>query len=571
MRSRSASRLLPVLLGLGLLVVAGWIAFNLFTTARQAHQLQAQVEAAQKSVSTLNTKQAAVDLTTLAATAADLRASTQRPIWRAAEWLPFVGASARSTSAAAQAADELATAAVPLMTQVGGQETTVGKVMAALDSPQLIDGLRSAAAHANDVLSTAPSGGFTDPLGTILGLSDAVDSARQSLPNLVSALDTAAKAGGPLRSMLGASRPTTWLVMAQNPAELRGSGGLFSAYLIVRFTNGNMQIVEAGSRKKLDGEFPNDQQIPYWKAVSPETAGTWGPALGEWASFNIAPDFPTVAKLASAGMAKRGTPVDGVIAIDPAVTAAILAGTGSVEHKGITIDTNSAEQYFTEGLYKQFPGFADVPKKDELAMGLTYATIDAALKRPLDGSALWGAMSKAVEAGHLKVWSKNATDQAWLETLPIASSFSQHPQDLIIGFVNGTGGKLDPYITRDVSIDASSCPTDGTIATTIQMQNNAPRNLPPYVDVTLDQDGIPDPSVPSGFSRTYVTAYAPGTTLADSSYLKEATLNGKPVKTTYGGTSGRPDWMVPIELQRGESAELHMVFKVTKCPTPGGS
>ena len=300
------------------------MAITVVSTAQQAHQLQTQVDAAQKSVSTLNTKQAAVDLNALAATAAELRASTQRPLWRVLEYAPFIGATARSTSAAAQAADELAGAAVPLLTHVGTQQTTVGKLMAALDSPALIEGLRAAAVQANNQLSSAPSGSLADPLGRILGISDAVDSAKQSLPNLVSALTTAAKAGDPLRSMLGEGKPTTWLVMAQNPAELRGSGGLFSAYLIVRFTNGNMQIVEAGSRKKLDGEFPNDQQIPYWQAVSPETAGTWGPALGEWASFNIAPDFPTVAKLASAGMAKRGTPVDGVIAIDPAVTAAIL-------------------------------------------------------------------------------------------------------------------------------------------------------------------------------------------------------------------------------------------------------
>ncbi len=568
MQSRG-SRLLPWVLGLALLLVAAWVGISLLSTARQAHQLQAQVDAAQKSIGTLNTEQAAADLTRLAATAAELRASTERPLWRVAEFLPFVGPTARATSASAIAADELATAAVPLMTAIGGQESTVGKVMAALNSPELIDQLRAAAERANSELAVVPGNGFTDPLGRLIGISDSVDSAKQTLPKLVSALDAAVKAGGPLRSMLGADTPKTWLVMAQNPAELRGSGGLFSAYLIVRVTNGNMEIVEAGSRKKLDGEFPRARQIPYWKAVSPETAGTWGPALGEWASFNIAPDFPTVARLASAGMAKRGTPVDGVIAIDPAITAAILAGTGSVEHKGVTIDSANAEQFFTQDLYKEFPGFSDVAAKDELAMGLTYATIDAALKRPLDGSALWGAMSKAVEAGHLKAWSRSKADQAWLETLPIASAFAQHPQDLVIGFVNGTGGKLDPYVTREVSIDTGSCATDGTIATTIRMQNNAPKGLPPYVDVTLDQDGIPDPSVPSGFSRTFVTAYAPGTTLEDSSYLKEATQDGRPITPAYGGTSGRPDWMVPVELKRGESTELHLVFKVTKCPANG--
>ena len=60
----------------------------------------------------------------------------------------------------------------------------------------------------------------------------------------------------------------------------------------------------------------------------------WGRDLGEWASFNLSADSPTTAKLAAAGMAKRGTPVDGVIAIDPYLVEALLAGTGPVEHEG---------------------------------------------------------------------------------------------------------------------------------------------------------------------------------------------------------------------------------------------
>lgn len=567
MPSSPRRHLLPILTGVALLLVGGWFAFSLVTTARQAHRLQAQLDQTKASISALDATRAAADLEALAATAQALRQSTARPAWRVAEFLPFLSATARATTAAAQAADGLATAALPLVTAVGSQQTTVGKVMAALDAPDQLAGLRAAADQASRELEQVPAGGIADPLGKLLGVSDSIAQAKETLPSLVSALDSASTAGDALRSMLGVKKPTTWMVMAQNPAELRGSGGLFSAYLRVRFTNGNMEIVEAGSRKKLDGEFPRASQIPYWTAVSPETAATWGPSLGEWASFNLAPDFPTVARLAAAGMAQRGTPVDGVIAIDPTTIAAILAGTGPVEHKGVRIDSASAQQFFTRDLYEEFPGFDDVAAKDELAMGLTYATIDAALKRPLDGSALWEAMSQAVQDGHLKVWSKNEADQAWLESLPLASAFAQHPQDVIVGFVNGTGGKLDPYITREVTIDDSSCPADGTVSATIRMHNQVPEGLPPYVDVTLDQDGVPDPSVPSGFSRTYVTAYAPGTTLQDASFLKEASKDGKPITPVYGGTSGRPDWMVPVELKRGESTELHLVFKVTKCPS----
>ncbi|MDI1289984.1 MAG: DUF4012 domain-containing protein [bacterium] len=541
--------------------LAVWLAVNVLSTARQGQQLQDDVNAAKASISRLDIPAASADLQAVIASSTALDASTDGLAWRLAEQMPFIGDSARAASAFASAARVLSVAAQPLISSVGGQDTTTGKLMAVISNPEAVTFLRTAAQQASDEL------GDISPDGLNFGLDAAVTDAQASLPGLVSALDEVARSTGPMTSMLGADKPTTWLVMAQNPAELRGSGGLFSAYLLVTLNDGQMEIVEAGSRKGLDGEFPMAEQIPYWEAVSPETAGTWGPALGEWASFNIPPDFPTVAKLAAAGMKKRGTPVDGVIAIDPTVTAAILAGTGSVEHKGMVIDSSTAEEFFTKGLYQDFPGFDDVKAKDELAMGLTYATIDAALKRPLDAPSLWNAMSAAVEGGHLKAWSSNEADQAWLETTPVAAAFSQHPNDVVVGFLNGTGGKLDPYITRDVAIDYSRCESDKTVDLTIAMANEAPKGLPAYVDVTLDQDGVPDSSVPKGFSRTFVTAYAPGTTLEDASFLKAATKDGEKIAPSYGGTSGRPNWTVPVELNRGDSTQIAMTFVVTACPT----
>ncbi len=552
-----AGLILAIVVGIGI-----WFAISLMSTASQGQQLQDDVNAAKASISQLDIPAASADLQAVVASASALDASTDQLAWQIAERLPFIGESARAASEFASAARVLSVAAQPLLSSVEGQETTTGKVIAVISNPEAVEFLRKAAQQASDELADI------SPDGLKFGLAEAVVDAQSALPNLISALDTVATSTGPLTSMLGADKPTTWLVMAQNPAELRGSGGLFSAYLIVTLKDGQMEIVEAGSRKQLDSEFPRAEQIPYWDAVSPETAGTWGPALGEWASFNIVPDFPTVAKLAAAGMKKRGTPVDGVIAIDPTVTAAILAGTGSVEHKGVTIDAATAEEFFTQGLYEDFPGFDDVRAKDELAMGLTYATIDAALKRPLDASALWNAISTAVEDGHLKAWSSSEGDQEWLETTPVASSFSQHPSDVIVGFLNATGGKLDPYITRDVALDYSRCETDKTVDLTITMENNAPKGLPNYVDVTLDQDGQPDPNRPSGFSRTFVTAYAPGTTLEDSSFLKSATRDGAKADPIFGGTSGRPNWTIPIELNRGDSTDLKYEFVVTSCPPP---
>ena len=200
-------------------------------------------------------------------------------------------------------------------------------------------------------------------------------------------------------------------------------------------------------------------------------------------------------------------------------------------------------------------------------MGLTYATIDAATKRPLDTGSLIPNLTEAIEGGHLKAWSSVEADQAWLMGTPVAGSLDQNPDEMVVGFANGTGGKLDPYVTREVIVDSSTCAVDKGVTVTIRMQNDTPEGLPEYVDVTLDQDGVPDPSVPSGFTRTFVTVYAPGTLAeGDWSGLQTATRDGAPVETNFGGTGDRPIWTIPVELERGEAAELDLTFSVPRCP-----
>ncbi|MDD2857092.1 MAG: DUF4012 domain-containing protein [Candidatus Nanopelagicales bacterium] len=530
------------------------------STLMDARALRNSIGAAQESVGRLDAAAAAQDLAAVQLEATRTRASTSGLAWRIAEHVPVFAGTARATTALAEVADDLAAAVEPMVKSLQGTTTTADKALAVLHEPESLAKLavtvRAAAERMNGV-----SAGLL-----MFGLGGAVSEAQQALPAMADSLESMAKATGPMLSMLGADRPTTWLVMAQNPDEIRGSGGLFSAYLLVRFTDGKMEIVEAGSRKQLDREFPRTEQIPYFTATDIDTASTWGPSLGEWAVFNIAPDFPTVARLAAAGMAKRGTPVDGVIAIDPAITAAILAGTGSVEHAGVTIDASNAQEFFSKGLYEKYPGFADVQAKDQLAMGLTYATIDAAMKRPLDVSSLWSAMQAAIEGGHLKVWAKKPANQDWLMTLPVASAFAQQPNVPVVGFVNATGGKLDAYISRDVTIDTSRCPADKEIDLRVEMKNSAPTGLPGYVDVSLDQNGDPDPSVRPGYSKTLVTVYGPGSAAPGASYRTTATLEGKSVSPVYGSTAGRPNWMFTVPLQRGESATIATTLKVSTCP-----
>lgn len=408
--------------------MVAWLVVTIGSSARQDRDLQSRVSAARSSINALDTATAANERAAVAQPATALYEATHGFAWGLAEALSVSAGSTRATTAFTAAAQDLAAAALPPVNAGERVESTTAKVTALLGAPAEVAAFR--------------------------------DAAR------------------PLSSMLGRDGPTPWLVMSQNPAELRGTGGLFNAYLIVTLDQGALTILEAGSRKQLDKQFPRASQIPYWDAANPGTAATWGPVLGEWASFNIPADFPTVARLASAGMAQRGTPVDGVVAIDPAIIAAIFAGTGPVEHRGVTLDATNAVDFFTKAIYEDFPGFADVAAKDELAMGLTYATIDAATKRPLDTGSLIPALAEAIEGGNLKAWSFGAADQAWLLGTPVAGSLDQKPDEMVACCANRFGGKLDPCVTREVKVDSSTCAVDKGVTVAIPLQNDAPRACP---------------------------------------------------------------------------------------------
>lgn len=536
------------------IAAAVWLAWGALSLNAAAEQVRTDIQAA----TTLPVGNTAETLEQIQRSARDLQAQTQAAQWQATRWLPPVAANIDALGALAGSLDGLAQAAGPIAEQADGDAATTDKVMAILTDQGTITSLADAAVQAQAALGTAANA------KTLLQpVADAINKAREQVEALKGATVEAARAAPLLADMLGATEPRTWLVMSQNPAELRGSGGLFNAYLILTVKDGKPTIKEAGSRKQLDGEFPRAEQIPYEEALMGQPKTDWGAALGEWASFNIPADFPTVARLAAAGMAKRGTPVDGVIAIDPTVVQAILAGTGPVEHQGITIDSTNAAEFFTKGIYEDFPGFTDVEKKDALAMGLTYATIDASLKRPLDIASLTKAMIDAVGAGHLKAWSATTIEQDWLASTTVGSAFSNQPNEPIVGLVNGTGGKLDAYADITITTDAGSCANDQRVTTTVSLENKAPEDLPPYVDVVLDANGKPIADSPSGRTITYVTVYP-----TEGWTLDDAMLNSTSTRPWPGQEAGRDALTIPITLDRGARADITLTFKATKCPEP---
>jgi hypothetical protein len=488
------------------------------------------------------------DRVSAVSTAADhLVATTSSWQWSLLGLVPGMSGSTVAVETLAASFGDIAASATPLA-EATSNSSSAFALLAQLPAlePHVRDLQRASRRAAASIMTI-------DRANLRFGVDSAVEKAAGGVEALDKATTSALDAWPSLRGLLGFDGPRTYLVMLQNPAEARGSGGLFSAFMILTLNRGAPTIREANSRKVLD-----ELRIPVPKNLDPGEIQMWGDFLTKWASFNTSPDFPTTARLAQAGMKVRGTPVNGVIAIDPFTVQAILAGTGPVEHAGVTIDATNAADFFTKGIYEDFPGFEDVDAKDGLALGLLYATVDSVLKRPLDLKALTIHLPGVIDGGHIRAWVPDPNEEAFLDQVGLAHEVAvADPNITVVALNNGTGGKLDAYVTTTVDQEIATCAFDAgefvgrrRSTVTIALDNAAPRGLPDYVDVRLD-----DHAAAKGSTKILVTTFGPPGAVDES-----ITANERPADYTSGQAFGRPYWLTQLEVPRGKTRYVTITY-----------
>ena len=143
---------------------------------------------------------------------------------------------------------------------------------------------------------------------------------------MTSALNSAADAAHLAPGMLGADGQRNYLLMIQNNAEVRASGGIPGALAILTLDNGKLTLGAQSSASELGQMSPP-------LSVDPEQEQIYSSRLGEYMhDVNLTPDFPTAASTAQAIWEKKtGQRVDGVISLDPVALSYLLKATGPVK------------------------------------------------------------------------------------------------------------------------------------------------------------------------------------------------------------------------------------------------
>ena len=129
-----------------------------------------------------------------------------------------------------------------------------------------------------------------------------------------------------LKLFLGAGKDKRYLLIFQNNAEMRGSGGFLGSYALVDFREGKIRNLEVPGGGSYDTEAGLTEKI---KAPAP--LQLVNPQWHFW-DANWWPDFPTTAKNLMWFYEKSDGPsVDGVISFTPSVVEKLLEVTGPID------------------------------------------------------------------------------------------------------------------------------------------------------------------------------------------------------------------------------------------------
>ena len=539
-----------ILVVVGALAYTAWLVWQVQSDLRSAESSASALKAAWRSGDKVAQDSAAADL---ADDASSAEAHTSGVWWRAMGHLPFVGDDVDAVAAMSSSLDTISQDAVePLTEAVGGLDGLVsgGRVdldkVASLEQP--VSEAHTALVKADDDVADLDSDGYVGPLRTRF------DRYADLVHGLRSGLGSAEKAVSILPPMAGADGPKNYLLLFQNNAEIRATGGMPGSWALLHADDGKIEMTKQGTAN----DFP-PTATPIIPLTAEETK-VYGKELGiyfqdpGWTN-----DFPRAAELWHAHWDARfpDTPIDGVIAIDPVAMSYLLDGTGPVKVGDVTLTRSNAVEallskpYIEEGPEAQNAFFEKASK----------AVFDAATGSLASPTAFAEGLNQAAGEGRLLISSFDEQVSVELAGTGVEGAMARDDgktPHVDVSFDDLTGSKMSYYLRYNAAVDAMSC-KDGVqeLAGTVSMQQviapSEAAKLP--VSVTGGGEYGTDP----GSQYVMVRLYGPYGGSIDKIRLNGRSLqnlelrqiNGRPVVNVDVLLSSRKDVVLSWEGSTG--------------------
>ena len=346
-----------------------------------------------------------------------------------------------------------------------------------------------------------------------------------------SASQTAQRAGEGLKmaaSLYGPAGSARWFLAFQNPAELRGTGGLIGQYGILESGPDGPKLSTVAPYETLDELTTEGVELPR------RVAGRYTRFAIDraWSAVNIPPDMPTVGRIVTRLYQQTtGVRIDGVIAADPLAVAEVLRVSGPIQAGGVRLTADNVAEETLVQAYVRYATDNAARRRflDQVARATFEAFRQALAEHPVE---LIRGLADAARGRHVQVYSRDSAAQGALLGLGLGGSAAvpAGADYLMAVGVNAGGNKLDAFLHRTLDWRVRLA-SDGsaTAVASLTLRNAVPPvELPRYIVGPFDN------RFRAGVNEQIQTLYVAG-----GYGFTKASLDGRKVgaeaQTDFGG------------------------------------
>lgn len=497
-----------------------------------------------KAGDTVAAREVLDDAQAAAAQAAD---HVEGPGWWLTSRLPGVRDDVRAVRTVTDVTDHLAQQVLPRIVEVG--DSLEPRRLRPEDGTVAVDSLEevAAAVFAADAELRAQAARVEelDPEQLTDVLAEPVALMQERLRDASALTTNTAAAVRLLPAMLGTEGRRSYLVLFDNNAEIRATGGIPGTYAVVTAEDGKIALEEVGSTSNLG----QPSSLPL--APTDAEKRLWGTKLGLfWQNIGFTPDFPRSAQLASAMWEQRtGEIVDGVVSVDPVALSYLLDVTGPVTLPGgRELTADDAVRQLLSDVYQEIRKPAAQDRFFAAAAEAGFEQLTSSAGEP--GEVL-AALARGVAEGRLHVWSAHPDEQHLLATTALGGQISREPgnrPDVGVFLNDGTGAKMQYYLDHRVDVTPVSCNAAGRqrMRVRLRLRSDAPpggAGLPSYVVGMARELGLP-----RGSMRLTTHVYAP-----IGGWVESVSVDGQEQARDVVEHLGHPVGTRTVELAPGET------------------
>lgn len=473
---RRPTRVAAVYIGVVTAVVATFAAI----VVAEAASVRDDLDTAQALLSTMQSTLVTGDTGQLEAAAAEVAErvshagqTVQSPLWEAGSIIPAVGANLRAITELTASVQTLATDALPPGSVILSK-LSVDKIALADGGVDLQPFRESQSSIPLVTAAFAKARGQIDAIDTTELLPSVAESIAEVglfMDDASTLLDVAEKYLPTLLDAAGSGSPRTYLVIFQNNAEVRATGGNPAASVIIRADQGRVQILDQANSIRFDAV---GEQGERFTDLSPETLGLYPSTFALFSQdFTMTPDFPTTARLfQDLWRQTQGQEFDGIISIDPVVLSHMLSVTGPVNYDDLQLTADNAVQVLLSDAYERFPSGED---SDAFFSAITQGFFQYLTTSRWDPTQMLEALKTSATEQRLLLNLRDETAQALVTELGLDGALAT---DVVASTQVGTYlndysvGKLEYHLRQ--SVRATCDAAARTITTTTTLSNEVP-------------------------------------------------------------------------------------------------